>query len=224
MNTIAIWFDPRKENPEKNEDIELDLHINFWKLKKEKGKEFLNKFKKSETEYLLDIGFMIDDISKISNLNIFFPFKINESKIEDIGVKLNKNNDLINSVFNENYDTHIEGKTVKQLSVQQQGETLFNIYEIDVEDKSVFKIDHKHDGTQLSTCLKNIAILAKCNRYYFRIRLKGDMLLNFIRDQKPNNWFFQSAIRATETIDFRALFHFECVKLKSINLFIHIMF
>ncbi len=200
MKTIATWFDRKDNNV--NDDIKLDLHINFWKLSK-KGHFFKGLFF-SQKRYFLDFGFKIENISSIASLNIHFPFKISRNDIEDIGTKLIDNHELTKSIFNENYHIH-DGNVVKQRSVQNSSnETLFNIYAIDfLENSNDISIVDVYGGTKLSIDLTSINNGNHCSKYYFRFRLKGDVLSNFKRNHEPRNWFFQSAFTETETIDFR---------------------
>lgn len=177
-------------------EIALDIHINFWKLKK----------KYTGYEYLLDIGLMIEDISKLKFFHIYFPFQLNREDFEDIGNRLIKNHKLINSIFNENYEIHTNPNVPKQCNVQNNKKApLFNIYAIDFKNhKQDFEITDCFNGTKLTIKVENIKPLEKCYKYYFRIRLKSKHLQDvYIRKYKPKNWFFQSALTETETIDFR---------------------
>lgn len=197
MNTIALWYESNDNgNSANKKEIGLDIHINFWKLKK----------KYIGYEYLLDLGFMIEDISKLKFFHIYFPFQLNKEDFEDIGDRLIKNHKLINSIFNENYEIHTTPSVPKQCNVQDNKKTpLFNIYAIDFKNhKQDFEITKCFDGTKLTINLENIRPLEKCYKYYFRIRLKSNNLQDvYIRKYKPKNWFFQSALTETETIDFR---------------------
>jgi len=196
MKTIALWYDQATGVEEA--DVKLDLHINFWKL--------LNSQSKKQ-EYLLDLGFMVDDIRQVDSLNLYFPFDIDEKNIEDIGAKLHENQRLTSSVFNEDYTTH--GGNIeqpKQFNVLDANHhKQFNIYAIDfgktAEDCSIIK---KYDGSIFSINIGSITEKNGCYKYYFRIRLKGDIFPSiFTRKLAPKNRFFNSAFTATEIIDFR---------------------
>jgi len=187
MKTLAVWYTSKEEDV----DVKLDVHINFWRLE---GKKTKNS--------LLDLGFLIYDISKLDTLNIHFPFDLDLNDIEDLGEKFRKDQKLVNSIFNENYEVHI-GTEPKQLSVQENGKTIFNIYSLDFSQSDCILDKPKWDGTLLSVDLSSIDILYGCSKYYFRFRLKGKVLEYFRRKHIPKLNFFQSAFTATEIIEFR---------------------
>ena len=199
MNTIATWCERNDEGKRvtdgKLDDVLLDVHINFWKL--------LNRAVK-RNEYLLDMGFKINDISKLSKFNVHFPFKIDRCNLQDLGKVLIDNKQIVNSIFNEHYQIH-DGKVSKQLSIQDsEGLTLFNIYAIDFsQDVNDCIICDKWGGSLLTLDLSRIQHQCDCSKYYFRFRLKGDVAKKFRREHKPEARYFQSAFTATETIDFR---------------------
>lgn len=192
MNTIAIWYDPKSSS---STDSELDIHVNFWKVKKSTLK----------TDYLLDLGLMVYDKELTNEIYIHFPFKITRNDIKDLGNVLLNDDKAVNSIFNENYDIHNAGNNSKQKNIQNNSkQTLFNIYALDLKDSSN-DIDLKPEfgGTTLVIKTSTIPLTGDCNKYYFRFRLKGPFLKNFIRQHVPDNWFFQSAMTNTDAIDFR---------------------
>ncbi len=145
---------------------------------------------------------MLHDISRIDEYYIHFPFKFNKESIQDLGSTLNSNINYVNSVFNENYDLHNSANVAKQKSVQNnKRKCLFNIYALDV--KKDIKISHVYDGTKLVINTSTIPLINTCHKYYFRFRLSGKFISNFIKVHTPSNWFFQSAVTSLDTIDFR---------------------
>lgn len=102
LSSLAIWCKKINENP-----AYLDVHFNFWKVPVYE-KTFLGIYKKYEYEYFLDIGLLVEDIKNIHMMYIFLPLLINRSEIKDLGVKLHKNNKLINAIFNEDYTIKYE--------------------------------------------------------------------------------------------------------------------
>ncbi|OJF75868.1 MAG: hypothetical protein BKP49_10445 [Treponema sp. CETP13] len=196
MNTIAIWYEEEADSDDSAKK-ELDINVNFWKLKL--------KDNSKESEYLMDFGFMIHDITNIKKLNIHFPFEVHKEDISDLGEALQSSKECVNSVFNENYSLFDSSDEAKQKSVQdQEHKTLFNIYALDFDTKSNdIAISSPYKGTQLSINLSNIVVTGDCKKYYFRIRIKGSCLDNFIKKFKPEHWYFQSAFVTTDTVDFR---------------------
>ncbi len=193
MNTIAIWYKEKTSNPSQEEKI--DIHINLWKLKVN------NKPKKSE--FLMDFGFMIHDITHIEMLHIHFPFKVEQKNLLDLGGVLHKSKEYVNSVFNENYILTDPAEAPKQKRVQDQGhKTVFTIYALDFTTGDT-SLQSCFDGTQLSINLFNIPKNPDNTKYYFRIRINGDCLTNFIKNFEPAHWYFQSAFTSTDTVDFR---------------------
>jgi hypothetical protein len=154
-------------------------------------------------DYILDIGFQIKNIDNLSRLNIFFPSEsIRENNIEDVGKILLENNNLINLIFNEQYQIH-DANIPKQKSVQDKDrKTLFNIRETDFKNKDDFSLDKKYGGTVLSLNIDSHND-AECKNRYIRIRLIDFDIKTFARIHNPKNWFFQSAFKTVETIDFR---------------------
>jgi hypothetical protein len=204
MNTIALWYDPGNNSAEssKEESVELEVHINFWNIKKRW--EYIHLLPwVNRMDYVLDLGFKINNINNLSRLNIFFPSeRIKENNIEDVGGILLRNNDLINLIFNEQYQIH-DANIPKQKSVQDKdGKTLFNIREIDFKSKGDFTLNQKYGGTVLSLNIDSTND-TECKNRYIRIRLINFDIKTFARIHNPRNWFFQSAFKTVETIDFR---------------------
>lgn len=192
MKTIAIWYKSKKTDDSKQN---LDIHINFWKLK---SNALFSGF-----VTFIDFGFMVYDVSKIDEYYIHFPFKFSKESIYDLGGILKSNMKYVNSVFNENYDLHDSPNAAKQKSVQDnEGNCLFNIYSLDVNSDDI-SISHVYDGTKLIINTSTIPIANKCNKYYFRFRLSGKFISNFVKVHTPRNWFFQSAVTSIDAIDFR---------------------
>ena len=89
MNCIAIWCSSVKT---KSASHSLEVHFNLWKLGKRRN-----------ANCFLDIGLMIQNAIKVSHINIFIPQPVARSDIEDLGITLRENPDLVSTLFNEDY-------------------------------------------------------------------------------------------------------------------------
>ena len=197
MKTLAVWYEvegQENENTEENK-IGTEMHVNFLKLKKNKT-----------YDYMLELGFMIDNITGISRMNIHFPFEVKKKDFEDVGSLLHDNNKLANSIFNEHYVTTPEAKHPKQISVKKNEKVEFTIYTIDFNNEETaekngdYTLIDQYEGTLLSLNFNNIS---KKENAYIRFRLKISEWKDFIVNHNPSNWFLQSAFTTVESLDFR---------------------
>ena len=95
MRSFAVWYDTEDHI---DHDVKAKIHINFWN-----SVEYLQK----EKDCFFDFGFLINDISGISTINLYCPFYVKKEgscgyNIYDLGAKIS-NIELIDAIFNENY-------------------------------------------------------------------------------------------------------------------------
>lgn len=106
MRSFAVWYDAEEHI---DHDVEAKIHINFWN-----SVEYLQK----EKDCFFDFGFLINDISGISAINLYCPFYVEKKgacgyNIYDLGAKIS-NIELIDAIFNENY-TAVSGAPKRYL-------------------------------------------------------------------------------------------------------------
>jgi hypothetical protein len=183
MKSIAIWYKPSEIEDAYLENVEL--HFNLWKLPN------------GSSDYLrfLDIGIKLDNTKAISELKLYFPFKLESQDFEDIIHRFITKPDLVSAIFNENYKTtsYATSKTYK--ITDSNDEFVFNVYQTSKEDIS---FEDKYSGT-----IVKIKCPESDKKTYFRFRIKGPYLDSLSTIQKPSNSFIQSAFSKTEMVDFR---------------------
>jgi hypothetical protein len=200
VKTLAVWYEAKDGH--KDNRIGVKIHINFFKLKRRKFLIF------KEHDYMIELGFMIDDISKIAKLNIHFPFIVKKEDFTDIGSLLFDKRKLINSIFNEHYE--VISNQLKQGSVKKMNsEEGFTIHKIDFKNNETienpngdYKLSKKYKGTLLSLNLKNTPE-GQGGESYIRFRLKLNKRQDFIKNNYPSDRFLQSAFTTVEALDFR---------------------
>lgn len=107
-NSFAIWHEKQCEIEEISN---AELHFNFWQFSSKNG----------GVPDFLDIGIKIEEINKVSSINLFVPFQLQKSDICDLGETISNNQDLLIAIFNErtgvggNYLTGIAGNLWKRL-------------------------------------------------------------------------------------------------------------
>ncbi len=187
MKSLALWKESVSGTKDKVPHAEI--HFNLWKLPARK---------KSEFERFLDIGLLLDEISDIKQLHIYYPAKITIDKVEDLVGKIVKSQDnrLINTLFNANYHINVDSNS-DYTKILDNGEEKFSLYELKPESNiQVADINH---GTKITICFKG----TKPDKAYIRIRINHDYTSLFSHIDNPSNAIFQSAFSKTEIIDFR---------------------
>ena len=184
MHCIAIWCSSVNT---KNASHSLEVHFNLWKLGKRRN-----------ADCFLDIGLMIQDAAKISNINIFIPQPVARSNMEDLGITFRKNPDLISTIFNEDYriSSGTQEKIVEVLSIDRI--PVFYIYVLDLDsDVSI------EDAFRGSIIKIRIPQELADKKHYYRIRLKHPYVDSISHIYTPPNSVLESAFSQTELVDFR---------------------
>ncbi len=189
MDSFALWYTPKTGID--NKIIDVEVHLNLWKLKHgRKGGESLDHF--------LDIGVMIEDIEKVSNVNIFIPSRINKGEIIDLGSYFKEHTDLVPLIFNRDYvvKTTQVGKSVEVLN--RDNELQFNIIKLDTDTD--LEIIERAYGSIIRIAADDTINKGKT---YYRIRIKSDFIESLSSIDKPANAILESAFACTEIVDFR---------------------
>lgn len=187
MKSLALWYKPQGVKPK--EPATVEMHVNIWKLPLVKKKEF---------ERFIDIGLLITNAQSVSELYIYYPTKIDKSKIIDLGVKIVNSSDdkLLNTLFNANFNKNQTANSDYWQITNSAKDELFSIYKLKDSNIKVSDLNH---GSKISICLKgNVP-----EKTYIRIRINHDYTSLFSHIDKPSNAIFQSAFSKTEIIDFR---------------------
>ena len=184
MNCVAIWCSSK--NKESAFHC-LEVHFNLWKLGKRKS-----------ANCFLDIGLMIQDATKISHVDIFIPQPIVISDIEDLGITLRRNTDLVSTLFNEDYRISLgaQEKIVEVLNVDRT--PIFYIYVLDLN--SDVSVENAFGGSIIKI---RIPQELADKKHYYRIRLKSSYVDSISHIYTPPNSWLESAFSQTELVDFR---------------------
>lgn len=187
MKSLALWKESVSGNI--NEIPQAEIHFNLWKLPTKK---------KSEFERFLDIGLLLDDISDIKKLHIYYPAKIFIDDVEDLVGKIvtSRDNRLINTLFNANYHFHSAPNSDYYRISDATGER-FSLYELKPE--SNIQVEEINHGSRITICFRG----TKPTKAYIRVRINHDYTTLFSHIDTPSNAIFQSAFSRTEIIDFR---------------------
>lgn len=206
MRSFAIWYD--KQNPTKFEKCtQIQIHINLWAQNICGGKR---------NEVFIDFGLLIHDLSDVTKVNLYCPFKLVESRIQDLSRLMCSQKGLINSIFNEDYDGRSMGGLERYFrvdvpdSLKSHLKDTFIVYQLDEND---FEIEDKGAGAIVSFSTKDILLpdsetrfneLNTVTRYYFRFRISTNTNeLKFMFSQPKKLSPFQEAFITTQVIDFR---------------------
>ncbi len=194
MNCLAMWYKHKPSTPK--EDLDVELHINLWKLKKKE-----NKKKESPFKNFLDIGIKILEPSNVANISIFLPFKVTKDEIEDIGNYFEGNDKLVAAIFNEEFSAHATSVQSKILKiVDGENDVKFHVYMIDKKNDISRRRKNNYGGTVIN--IKSSSG-AEFKPLYYRIRISSNNLEKLYTTYTPENQWLDSHITHTELIDFR---------------------
>lgn len=143
MNSIAIWWD-------KHDDIKVHIDVNIWHTKDSEGN-------------YLEFGLKIENYKNIDDINIYIPYTIKESDIEDKAGVLASDNTLTNAMFNEKLEVSKGEGSFHAVKFPKDTKKNFEYCELDV--KKDIKIEDK-------TIILNINKKATGEVVYYRFRIK----------------------------------------------------
>lgn len=193
MNCLAIWYKRKHSTPK--EDLDVELHINLWKLEKKENKEKGSPFKN-----LLDIGIKILEPSNVANIYIFLPFKVTKDEIEDIGNYFEGNDKLVAAIFNDEFSAHptsVQSKILK--IIDGKNDVKFYIY-MDDKKNNISRRRNNYGGTVINIKLSSGT---EIKPLYYRIRISSNNLEKLYTTYTPVSQWLDSHITHNELIDFR---------------------
>jgi len=181
---------------------DLDLHFNLW-----------GGYSKNDKESFLDIGLKIADIIDIASLDIMLPVQLDKSNVSDLGGIISRDNQLLISIFNENYHTNTNNTLLREVFLGPSNTTKFYIREVTInEDRQQNEIDVLTYRNQSTVRLKK-RLFDSCRSslnglpIYIRLRVNLGKKLNvFCQDYGPNTWFRRvilNQFQKTHFVDFR---------------------
>ena len=203
MESIGILYELKKSDiADPLGNVTADLHINY--LKTQSNNYLLcKKYNRS-----LDIGIMLlDRVADIKSISIYFPFKLYENDVEDLGEVIREHN-LFCTLFNGDYViSNIPNSPlyykVEPITANQDAFLLC------VLEKNTLRIDRSLQiGTLLTISIADIptGMLLRKNGFpglYFRLRIKNLSKDMFFYEDNISNDIFQSAFSKSELVDFR---------------------
>jgi len=176
MQSIAIW------NSGSENDVELELHINFWNPKKGTKR--------------LDFGLKLRNPESIEKVHLFFPFQdVKKEQFKDLSEVISSNHHLANAVFNRSINiNNIADTNYYDLSENQVN--IVNLYGIDTQ---TFECESKFDGTVVDIPLP----LDKRKNLYIRFALTGSFLNNYFMSVMSYEPLVSTTMFKTELFEFR---------------------
>jgi hypothetical protein len=196
MRSYAIWAVNKDPTSSTIKQPNMDIHINLWKLPTKAKSQF---FTEEKYEYFLDFGLMIDGISSLGAINVFFPFILSNTDVTDLGKNFAQNTNLVTSVFNEDYQITVGPQIPKQIMVGEAGSTAFVIYMLDVINEDC-QFENRFDGTVMSI---KVPDSLKSEKVYYRFRICSSGIGKMVRVHKAIGSLLETAHSRTEVIDFR---------------------
>lgn len=196
------FFGKIKDPNSTPEEITADIHFNLW----------TQCHWKTDDTYL-DVGFIISNVKLTKELCFYIPFKVASQDVEDIGQKIT-NTETLDVIFNEDYAiTQYPNSEFWKVTDESHSKVIFNLYVLDSAHDYVVDVE-KYSGTLITIKLESIYKLFREVKskdpnwedqkiyFRFRIKLKCNKSLSFIREFKPNDNFLQSTVTSTYIIDF----------------------
>lgn len=191
LNSLLVSFKGADSS-----SLESDIHINLWKMSSEK--------------YFLDLGLMFYSI-KCDNpildpIQLFLPFKIDKSKISDLGRTINSV-ESISTVFNEKLKTESGPDKSSMTKCYNENNSLsFYIFELGEINYTIEEIKGI-DGSFLTITIPIPEALqgVDFNLYIrFRITINTSESIKFLKhDEHISNNILQAAFSRMELYDFR---------------------
>lgn len=206
MNSIGILYALNNSSEPRQMNVSAELHVNYWKVPVSNG-----SYKR-----FLDFGIFINEVARdISSVSFYFPFKVEESSLRDLGESLSKS-ELLCTLFNNDYVVRNINGSPSYFCVSPSansenthpfwlyvlGENNFNVAEVkpygSIVTVKILSTPKKNGGIQLATSEKK----PKRN-LYFRFRVEDIPVDSIFYEENISNDFLQSAFSKTEMIDFR---------------------
>ena len=197
MKSLALWYEKSGNGQDDNQNLEL--HINFWKLPSS------NTFKR-----FLDFGFKIEHPEFIKKIFVFLPISINKDELVDVGkIIADHKSLLLTAIFNEDYKITFEENT-PYLEIKDAKDkcqfwlTLLRKISSSKNNRKytepIFYVSKEEYGSIITIELPEYIDRSPI---YFRIRIASDSLISLSHIFIPNDSLFYSALKKVELFDFR---------------------
>lgn len=208
MDSFALAYE--KDSDEECDDFYVKVNINLW-----------IQCESKEKTPVLDLGFMLYNITNVKKIRIYFPFLVSETQITDLCGILSKDNDLLGAVFNEPYSLKTIPDNPKKVLVNRVGngnnesnvDTPFVLYSIDPRNDIIFEeFNGREAGTfadiDISSIKGNVSAGnneddKEASNYYLRLRVQSPDLADIVREYKSPNRFFDTLVNSTYMVDLR---------------------
>lgn len=200
MRSFVLWYENKIEsiknkpkNKIKNEQrVHLDVHVNQWQYLKNRKRNYF------------DFGFLVKDISNISNIFFFLPFAKDNVKVSDLCEKIcgSEQARLVNAIFNESYRIScIENpKSTKIKRKVREPNEEFIVYSL---SEAQLSVSSESEGSLVKIDLRDINLHGGPREYYFRFRIEISDGQSVIKRGISETSFLQTLFTKVEVIDFR---------------------
>lgn len=197
MKTYAIWYEKKDLNC--NEQAEIEVHFNLWKLPKSNRGNWFNRSSAND-QLFLDFGLKLVNRKDVKSIKLFLPFNLSKTDIYDLGEKFLRHTDLITGVFNDDYPIE-SGFKPKQIKVNEGPGKYFIIYTLDVENHDC-NLESKYSGTILSINIPE-DLIDTDEPLYYRFRISTKELDDTMKRLKYAGHSLEIISADTHIIDFR---------------------
>ncbi|MFI3221572.1 MAG: hypothetical protein QX191_00915 [Methylococcaceae bacterium] len=203
--SLAFWLEGNT-----SVDTSIELHFNYW---------LLNMGSKQEIDYL-DVGVKFKSLESLNSINIFFPFEIKTNNyIDNLGLTLSNNRELIAAIFNARIDNlkTVSSNVFDICFVNNKKDKLRLFTQIELSDKDAnngVSISNQDGGSILSfpTTLIQLSeqesstageVETAFGYFRFRIKLSSEDKKSISQIYVSKDAKFLSRIESTEIVDFR---------------------
>lgn len=203
--SLAFWLEGSNSG-----EASIELHFNYW---------LLNMGSKQEINYL-DVGVKFKSLEGVNSINIYFPFVIKtDNYIDNLGLTLSNNRELIAAIFNARIDNlkTVSPNVFDICFVDNKKDKLRLFTQIQLSDQGKnngVNISNEDGGSILSFPTKLIPISkpgspvtsnveAVFGYFRFRIKLCSEDKKSISQIDVSKDTKFLSRIESTEIVDFR---------------------
>lgn len=198
LPALALWYQREKSEPTVGKRPALELHVNLWRRSGRGSQE-------KDINYL-DLGIQIHESRDLSGLQLYIPFSIDESPVEDLGYLL-RQKEIASAVFNEVLEVQDGQDGQRSFFILKSGSHFLTVHPVDVS--SDISVAPGLKGQAAGTIIVFNALFCsrfqKLGEHYIRVRFKLSRRAaeTFSSNVSSEDGFLLSSITTSEITEIR---------------------
>lgn len=198
LPALALWYQRAKSDPLVDKRPTLELHVNLWRKTGRNNRD-------RDINYL-DLGIRIHEARDFTGLQLYVPFSLKDSPLEDLGYLL-RQREIASSVFNELLEVQDSHDGQPSFFILKNGKHFLTVHPIDVttDIDEAPGLPGEENGTIIVFQPKLCSRFEKLGEHYVRLRFKlsKQAAETFSSNVSSEDGFLLSSVTTSEITEIR---------------------